>query len=827
VQQTATPSAGVRELIDRRAGSLFQARRIAIFREADQLFAALLTFQWLAGIVVALLISPRACACVTSRVHLHVWAAAFLGGAIVSLPVALALFRPGRVATRHAIAAGQSLMGALLIHLTGGRIETHFHIFGSLALLAFYRDWRVLLTSSLVVALDHLLRGMFWPDSIYGTLAVEPGRWAEHSGWVVFVDIFLIRSCVMGVREMHAIADRQAELEVTREGIEVEVRERTADLRGANRSLAEENAERGRVEVALRRLAAIVESSDEIIVSKDLDGVITSWNSGAERVLGYSAAEVLGRHVSMLIPPEAVDDMQKILGRIRRDEHIEHYQTRRRRKDGAIIDVSLTVSPIRDAAGEIVGASKVGRDITEEKRAEAILAHQATHDELTGLPNRALLLRHLDRLASTHRGAEARCALLLIDLDRFKQINDTFGHPFGDEVLKRLNPLLVGAVRNPVLVARLGGDEFGILLEDVAEPDALRIADRILADLASPIEVEGQLLDIGASLGIALYPDHGTDASSLLQRADIAMYAAKRRRTGKALYSSELSDCTPRRLTLVAELRRGIEEGQLLLHYQPKVDLATGEVAGFEALVRWLHPREGLIPPEQFIPMAEETGMIRPMGLWTLKAAIRQCRAWHDVGLDVNVAVNLSADNLLDERLTETVRKLLEGAQVHSRWLTIEVTETAMMNRPEDARRILASLHELGARISIDDFGTGYSSLAYLKDLPVDEVKVDRSFVKDMMVDNRAACIVRTVIDLGHNLGLKVVAEGVEDPASLERLVSWGCDLAQGYYLSRPLPAPDIATWLAGRGTPALMRDCRHAASAPQGGHHVAAVGAR
>nr|WP_303652938.1 EAL domain-containing protein [Paludisphaera mucosa] len=694
-------------------------------------------------------------------------------------------------------------MGALLIHLSGGRIETHFHIFGSLAFLAFYRDWRVLLTFSVVVALDHSFRGVFWPYSIYGVLTVQPWRWVEHTGWVVFEDVFLIRSCVQWVREMHAVAEREAELEVTRDGIEVEVRERTAELQEANRSLAEENAERARVGADLRRMASIVESSDEIIISKDLDGLITSWNRGAERVLGYTADEVIGRHIAMLMPPDLVDDVRTILDRTCRDEHLDHYQTRRRCKDGTVIDVSLTVSPIRDVDGAIVGASNVGRDITEQKRAEAMLAHQATHDGLTGLPNRTLLLQHLERFTSSLWGQETRGALLLIDLDRFKQINDTFGHDFGDELLKRLNPILVGAVRVGDLVARLGGDEFGILLEGVAASEALEIADRILASLATPIVVKGQLLDIGASIGVALYPDHGGDAASLMQRADVAMYAAKRRRAGKVVYTPGLSDCTPQRLGLVAEFRRGIEEGQLRLHYQPKVDLATGGAAGVEALVRWQHPREGLMPPGRFITMAEETGLIRPMGLWTLEAAIRQSRAWHDVGLDADVAVNLSVDNLHDEGLTETLRKLLETEQAQPGWLTIEVTETAMMKHPKQAKRILESLHELGVRISIDDFGTGYSSLAYLKELPVDEVKVDRSFVKDMLVDDRGACIVRTVIDLGHNLGLKVVAEGVEDLASAERLAAWGCDSVQGFVLSRPMPSPEATTWLAARETPA------------------------
>jgi diguanylate cyclase (GGDEF)-like protein/PAS domain S-box-containing protein len=472
--------------------------------------------------------------------------------------------------------------------------------------------------------------------------------------------------------------------------------------------------------------------------------------------------------------------------------------------DDRVVGVAAVFArqPLSDHALQAMDAIAKGIALAiERKQADAALAYQATHDGLTGLANRTLLLQRLEQTTATSRGTGAPCALLLLDLDRFKEINDSFGHHYGDEVLKQLNPRLVGAVQGPHLVARLGGDEFGIVLADSGEAEAVRVADRILAELAKPITIEGRPLEIGASIGIALCPDHGADATSLLQRADVAMYAAKRGRSGRVVYAPGLSVCSPGRLALMSELRQGIEEDQFLLHYEPKVDLATGNASEVEALIRWSHPREGLILPDQFIPIAEETGLIRPLGCWLLKEAMLQCRAWRDAGLELNVAVNLSPDNLHDENLARTTRELLASSGALPGWLTYEVTESAMMQKPARARMVLEELHDMGIRISIDDFGTGYSSLAYLKALPVDEVKIDRSFVLDMLTNERDACIVRAVIELGHSLGLKVVAEGVEEEAVAVRLASWRCDSAQGYHFSRSMSPEDCTGWLSRRRT--------------------------
>jgi len=423
----------------------------------------------------------------------------------------------------------------------------------------------------------------------------------------------------------------------------------------------------------------------------------------------------------------------------------------------------------------------------------AQLQHEATHDALTGLPNRTLLQGRLDQAIA---GAQP-LALLLMDLDRFKEINDTFGHHYGDAVLQLLHPRLQGVLRKSDTMARLGGDEFGILLPGADEAGAVLAAKKILECLVRPIEVEGHRLDVSGSIGIALFPGHARDPVTLVQRADVAMYAAKRARLGHAVYSADQSHYSPRRLTLITDLRHGIEGGQLLLHYQPKVDLATMRPAGAEALVRWLHPREGLIPPLEFIPLAEHTGLIRPLGLWVLNAALRQCRTWRRSGMNLNVAVNLGAESFQDPDLVATITRLLESSDSLPSWLTLEITESALMAEPARAMRVLGQIHEVGIKMSIDDFGTGYSSLAYLKDLPVDEVKVDRTFVKGMATDGKDAHIVRSVIALGHGLGLRVVAEGIEDRGTAELLASMGCDSAQGYYFSRPLPPESFTGWMS------------------------------
>ncbi len=473
-------------------------------------------------------------------------------------------------------------------------------------------------------------------------------------------------------------------------------------------------------------------------------------------------------------------------------------------------------NPLRDPTGRIIGAVNVLVNITERKRTEEQLAHQATHDDLTGLPNRTLLQRRLDDAVSSDDSQGGSFALLLLDLDRFKEINDAFGHGHGDRVLQQLRPRLLRSVRAGDTVARLGGDEFGIMLPGANREGASSVAERIIASCEEPFVIDGQVLSVGASLGVALFPEHGRDAGTLLRRADSAMYASKRRRNGRPTFASGRDDLDPGRLTLAAELGRGIEAGELRLHYQPMINLASEKVAGAEALIRWQHPRMGLIMPDVLIPLADRSGLLRTIGLWTLREAIRQGREWDRLGMEPGVSVNLAPETVQDDRLADEVVRLLEQAGAEPGWLTIEVTESAMMADPEGAKATLTRLHAIGVKISIDDFGTGFSSLAYLKDLPVDELKVDRCFVKGMAADGPEACIVHSVIGLGHNLNIRVVAEGVEDQAVARRLREWGCDVAQGFYYCKPLPPEELVAFLGGfgrspelRSSPPAGRRCR------------------
>jgi diguanylate cyclase (GGDEF)-like protein len=417
-------------------------------------------------------------------------------------------------------------------------------------------------------------------------------------------------------------------------------------------------------------------------------------------------------------------------------------------------------------------------------------------DPLTKLPNRTLFHERLEQAIEDAKRDYKPFALFLMDLDRFKDINDTLGHQTGDKLLQQVAARLRSKLRDIDTVARMGGDEFAILLPAVNDKHATMAARMLLQALRTPFRIEEQSLDTGASIGIALYPDHGVDANILIQRADVAMYSAKNSNSGHAFYDGKIDQHNPTRLTLLGELRHAVEQEQFVLYYQPKVDLRNFQVTGVEALVRWNHPREDLLLPDTFVPLLEQTGLIRSLTPWVLNESLRQGQQLQDQGLPITISMNLSVRDLQDPYLADAFAEQLAALQISPRWLELEITESAVMTEPERALEVLARLSAMGLRIAIDDFGTGYSSLSYLKKLPVNTIKIDKSFVIGMERDENDAAIVRTSVDLAHNLKLEVVAEGVENEETLKRLSELGCDTAQGHYISRPLSAEELAVWL-------------------------------
>jgi len=570
--------------------------------------------------------------------------------------------------------------------------------------------------------------------------------------------------------------------------IERELREagERAARRLAERALADSEA----------RYRTIVDTANDAIVAVDAEGRITYLNQRAPEMLGCDASDLLGQpFTGILQEPDRVD-WERRLANLEEGTRML-YDVRLRRCDGEELWALNSCSPLLSETGQFAGAIAMLKDVTERKQAEAALAHQALHDSLTGLPNRNLLHDRLEQAILTGRREDRRLALLLIDLDRFKEVNDTFGHHYGDLLLKQVGPRLRGALRESDTVARLGGDEFAVLLPTCTDVEAAQLAaTKLLEALQEPFVVEGQSLSISGSMGIVLYPDHGEDVQTVMRRADVAMYAAKRDGEGFSVYAMELDQHSASRLTLSSQLRQSIEANELVMHYQPKISLRSQQLIDVEALVRWQHRDHGLMGADHFVPLAEQTGLIKALSQWVLKAVLEQSQVWRAAGLKIGVAVNLSMRNLHDPQLPDQIAELLQRWQLPADMLRLEITETALMTNPARTMDVVTRLSELGTHLSIDDFGTGYSSLAYLKRLPVREIKIDKSFVRDMATNENDAVIVRSTIDLGHNLGLEVVAEGVETQDAWEQLVDLGCDLAQGYYMAVPMSVADLEIWL-------------------------------
>jgi diguanylate cyclase (GGDEF)-like protein len=438
------------------------------------------------------------------------------------------------------------------------------------------------------------------------------------------------------------------------------------------------------------------------------------------------------------------------------------------------------------------------REIKERRQAEEVVKFAATHDPLTGLPNRVLLAERVNRAVAAAKSEGRSTAVLFIDLDRFKNINDALGHEAGDRLLQNVADRLVRCVRRSDTVARQGGDEFVVLIEAFQAPgDLTQVAEKILAEVAGPMTVYGKEFQITASVGISTFPADGEDLRALLKNADMAMYRAKQQGNAYQFYAEQMSAHSVERLELEAALRQALERDELRLYYQPKVDSRTGRVTSIECLLRWQHPTLGVVQPDQLVPLAEETGLIVPIGKWALRTACLQARAWAEQGLPLfRIAVNLSARQFMSATLLEDVVEIIAATEMNPRLVEFEVTESMMMHEPEEAVKLLRDLKAIGVRLTIDDFGTGYSSLAYLKRLPIDCVKIDASFIRGIPVDASDVAITETIIAMSRSLGLKVVAEGVETRDQARFLEQRGCDEMQGFYFSRPLPAESLAAYL-------------------------------
>jgi diguanylate cyclase (GGDEF)-like protein/PAS domain S-box-containing protein len=543
------------------------------------------------------------------------------------------------------------------------------------------------------------------------------------------------------------------------------------------------------VEAQLAHQSQILDQIHESVLTMDRMGYITSWNGGAERLFGYTALEAIGRHILFLYAdeePGSHDAFAEQGGRM--------MEVKRRKKSGEVFWASLSLSPLCDLEDRPTGLIAYLTDITERKQAEERLHHLAYYDELTGLPNRTLFAKLVDQALMVAQRNVATGCVLFIDLNRFKLINDTLGRRIGDELLRKVAQRFRDTLRDEDLVAHLSGDEFAVGLFDIRQHfEATTVAQKLQAALEAPFPIEGHELRVGASVGISVYPQDGNDGESLLRLADIAMGRAKQGDSNPdhnvAFYSLDMNEGMQERMRIESGLRHALGHGELVLHYQPKFEIATGNIVGAEALVRWVHPERGLVPPADFIPLAEATGLIVQLGEWVLEEACAQAAVWQRAGLPpFRLAINVSAREF-SQSLPARVADTLKRYKLDPSWLELEITESTLMNDIERVIGIMDRIHALGVALSLDDFGTGYSSLSYLKRFPIDTLKIDRSFTTGIPDDANDCAIASTIISIGRQLKLRVIAEGVETLEQLEFLRKSGCDEVQGYLYAAPLPA--------------------------------------
>ncbi len=546
----------------------------------------------------------------------------------------------------------------------------------------------------------------------------------------------------------------------------------------------------------LKKLSLAIEQNPGITIILDTEGKIEYVNPAFTRTTGHELEAVLGKGPDIL-KPEYTDELTlKRLWETIKAGGIWRGVVRNQTKDGGLSWERACISPVVSKNEEITHYVAVLEDITKEKEQTEAFEYMAMHDALTNLPNRTLFFNRLEQAISIAKREEKTLAVMLMDLDDFKEINDSLGHHVGDRVLREVGVRLGEVIRSGDTVARMGGDEFLVLLPFTNEQQCITFMNRIIQVLKKPFALESLSVEIGASIGLAIYPEDGDNADLLLQHADVAMYTAKNSAESYSRYKKSLGDGILNRLELASDFRAAIEDNQFLLHYQPMVNVKTGMADKVEVLIRWLHPERGLLYPDAFISLAEQTGYMCKTTTWVINNAFQQLSKWKKSGLDLDMSINISVVDLFDLGLPKLIKRNSQYFNIEPSRITLEITESVLMMYTQKSLDVLTTLRNIGVSISIDDFGTGYSSLQHLKELPVAELKIDKSFVMDMIKDENDAVIVRSTIDLAHNLGLSVVAEGIESQEIFDILEVLGCDYGQGFHIAKPMQAKQLVTWL-------------------------------